>query len=55
MAKAAPAKSTRSKESAVLAHVRIQKHTSIGGGILKTSSMNKATRRCYKKYKGQGR
>ena len=55
MAKAAPAKSTRSKEPTVLAHVRVQKHTSIGGGILKTSSMNKAKRRCYKKYRGQGR
>jgi hypothetical protein len=31
------------------------KRTSIGGGKIKTSSMNKHKRRCFKKYRGQGR
>jgi hypothetical protein len=33
------------------------KKTSIGGNdaMIKTSSMNKSTRRSYKKYRGQGR
>lgn len=31
------------------------KSTSIGRGMVKTSSMNKSTRRSYKKYRGQGR
>ena len=34
-----------------------KKKTSIGGNnsMIKTSSMNKTTRRSYKKYRGQGR
>lgn len=34
-----------------------RKKTSIGGNhsMIKTSSMNKSTRRGYKKYRGQGR
>ena len=31
------------------------KRTSIGGGKVKTSSMNKDKRRNYKKYRGQGK
>ena len=31
-------------------HERTHKHTSIGGGRIKTSSMNKYKRRSYKKY-----
>jgi len=31
------------------------KSTSIGRGMLKTSSMNKSKRRSFKKYRGQGR
>ena len=34
---------------------RIKKHTSIGNGLLKTSSMNKSKRASHKKYRGQGR
>jgi hypothetical protein len=30
------------------------KGTSIGRGLVKTSSMNKSKRRSYKKYRGQG-
>lgn len=37
-----------------VAHERIQKRTSIGRGKPKMSSMNKATKRSYKKYRGQG-
>ena len=35
----------------------IQKKTSIGGNhsMIKTSSMNKSTKRSYKRYRGQGR
>lgn len=33
----------------------VKKRTSVGGGRLKTSSMNKSKRRSYKKYRGQGR
>jgi hypothetical protein len=32
----------------------VKKGTSIGRGVTKTSSMNKAKRRSYKKYRGQG-
>jgi len=38
----------------VIVH-RKQKHTSIGNGLLKTSSMNKNKRVSHKKYRGQGR
>jgi len=31
-----------------------KKGTSIGRGLVKTSSMNKSKRRSYKKYRGQG-
>jgi len=31
------------------------KKTTIGGGKIKTSSLNKHKRRSYKKYRGQGR
>ena len=31
-----------------------KKATSIGRGLIKTSSMNKSKRRSYKKYRGQG-
>ena len=31
------------------------KRTSIGGGRVKTSSMNKSKRKSYKRYNGQGR
>jgi len=31
------------------------KGTSIGRGVTKTSSMNKNTKRSYKKYRGQGK
>lgn len=54
MAKPAPSKG-KTREAAPLAHVRVHKHTSIGGGILKVSSMNKSRKRSYKKYRGQGR
>lgn len=43
------------KEAGAPVHIAVHKHTSIGGGTLKTSSMNKSRRRCYKKYRGQGR
>ena len=36
-------------------HEHTHKHTSIGGGRVKTSSMNKSKRRSYKKYNSQGR
>ena len=36
-------------------HEPIHKRTSIGGKRPKTSSMNKDTKRNYKKYRGQGR
>lgn len=32
-----------------------KKGTSIGRGVTKTSSMNKATKRNHKKYRGQGK
>jgi len=31
-----------------------KKGTSIGRGLIKTSSMNKSKRKSYKKYRGQG-
>ena len=34
---------------------RNYKRTSIGNGIVKTSSMNKSKRKSYKQYRGQGR
>ena len=34
---------------------KTQKATSIGRGLVKTSSMNKAKKRSYKKYRGQGK
>ena len=38
----------------VIVH-RIRKSTSIGNGLLKTSSMNKNKKASFKKYRGQGR
>lgn len=35
--------------------IAIPKGTSIGNGIVKTSSMNKNKKASYKKYRGQGR
>ena len=40
---------------AVVLYEKKHKRTSIGGGRVKTSSMNKNKRRSYKKYHGQGR
>ena len=39
----------------VVVYEKKHKRTSIGGGRVKTSSMNKHKRRSYKKYKQQGR
>lgn len=36
-------------------HEPIVKSTSIGRGLVKKSSMNKSTKRSYKKYRGQGK
>ena len=33
----------------------VHKRTSQGGRVCKTSTMNKHKRRCFKKYRGQGR
>ena len=35
--------------------ISISKGTSIGRGILKTSTMNKNKKRSFKKYRGQGK
>ena len=35
--------------------VTIAKGTSIGRGVIKTSTMNKSKKRSYKKYRGQGK
>ena len=40
---------------AVVLYEKKHKRTSIGGGRVKTSSMNKNKRRSYKKYNQQGR
>lgn len=42
-----------SGNQSVIDHVK--KRTTIGRGKLKTSAMNKAKRRTYKKYRGQGK
>jgi len=39
----------------VIVYEKKHKRTSIGGGRVKTSSMNKNKRRSFKKYIGQGR
>ena len=39
----------------VVVYEKKYKRTSIGGGRVKTSSMNKNKLRSYKKYSGQGR
>jgi len=36
-------------------HTRIHKRTSIGGARPKMASMNKSKKRCFKKYRGQGK
>jgi hypothetical protein len=45
------------KMTNVSVHEGIRKKTSIGGNhsMIKTSSMNKSTRKSYKRYRGQGR
>jgi hypothetical protein len=40
---------------AVVLYEKKHKRTSIGGGRVKTSTMNKHKRKSYKKYKGQGK
>ena len=40
---------------AVVLYEKKNNRTSIGGGRVKTSTMNKSKRRSYKKYKGQGK
>tara|TARA_B100000900_G_C20540064_1_gene700059 strand:- start:397 stop:549 length:153 start_codon:yes stop_codon:yes gene_type:complete len=40
---------------AVVLYEKKYKRTSIGGGRVKTSTMNKSKKRSYKKYKGQGK
>ena len=40
---------------AVVLYEKKHNRTSIGGGRVKTSTMNKSKRRSYKKYKGQGK
>lgn len=42
------------KAESVIKRIRTPKGTSIGRGALKTASMNKAKKRNYKKYRGQG-
>jgi len=39
----------------VVVYEKKHKRTSIGGGRVKTSTMNKSKKRQYKKYHGQGR
>ena len=39
----------------IIVYEKKLKRTSIGGGRVKTSSMNKSKRKSYKRYKGQGR
>ena len=39
----------------VISYEPVFHKTSIGGGRVKTSTMNKSKRRSYKKYKGQGK
>lgn len=43
------------KVSNIMKRITIPKGTSIGRGILKTSTMNKHKRRSFKKYRGQGK
>ena len=40
---------------AIVLYEKKHKRTSIGGGRVKTSTMNKHKRKSYKKYKGQGK
>jgi len=39
----------------IIVYEKKLKRTSIGGGRVKTSSMNKSKRKSYKRYNGQGR
>ena len=39
----------------IIVYEKKLKRTSIGGGRIKTSSMNKSKRKSYKRYNGQGR
>ena len=43
------------KQTVVTNIISIPKRTTIGGGKMGMSTMNKHKRRSYKKYKGQGR
>ena len=43
------------KTSSILTVEKTEKRTSQGRGVVKTSSMNKAKKRAYKKYRGQGK
>lgn len=43
------------KTNTVVRPVSTPKGTSIGNGVLKTSSMNKKKKASFKKYRGQGR
>lgn len=47
----------KTKQSAMTILEPVKKKTSIGGNnsMIKTSSMNKSTKRSFKKYRGQGR
>ena len=39
----------------IIVYEKKLKRTAIGGGRIKTSSMNKSKRKSYKRYNGQGR
>jgi len=42
-------------QTSIMDSLSIPKRTTIGGGKIKTSSLNKHKRRAYKKYRRQGR
>jgi len=41
--------------SGIKSHQPVHKRTSQGGRRVKTSTMNKSKKQCFKKYRGQGR
>lgn len=45
----------KAKGTTAAAHTAVVKLTSQGGNKVKTSSMNKHSRKSFKKYRGQGR
>ncbi len=45
----------RKEQTSITSIMSIPKRTTIGGGKIKTSSLNKHKRRSYKKYRGQGK